>query len=119
VTIFGFTDEEIAKITAKYPYFSPSTIKAGAYKSLTRDIQALAVWNFAITHKDTDANFVYEVVKATFENVQALKETHPSAAETLLENAKFSVVPYHPGAVKYFQEKNIQIPAHLLPPEGK
>jgi len=119
VIIFGFTDDEISKITRNFPYFSPSTVKAGVYKSLTNDIKCLAVWNFAITHKDMDENFVYEVVKATFENVETLKQSHPTAEEVLIENVPYSVIPYHKGAVRYFEEKGIKIPANLLPPEGR
>jgi TRAP transporter TAXI family solute receptor len=116
VNIFGFTDPEVATITARYPFFAPHTIKAGTYRSLTTDIRGLAVWNMAITHKDMDEDLVYAVVRATFANLDRLIAVHPTAREVSLNNVPLSVIPYHPGAVRYFRERGITVPTHLLPP---
>jgi len=116
VTFFGYTEEEAAAISAAYPFFTPQVIKVGTYRTLTTDILGLAVWNMAITHKDMDESFVYEVVRATFANVDRLIIVHPTAREVSLDNVPLSVIPYHPGAVRYFKGRGIAIPAHLLPP---
>jgi len=39
---------------------------------------------------------------------------HASAKETVPENwDRNTFLPYHPGALKYFAEKGIKVPAHL------
>jgi TRAP-type uncharacterized transport system substrate-binding protein len=73
-----------------------------------------------ITHKDQAADFIYEVVKTTMENREILEKTHPSAKETLIENAPFiASIPLHPGAIKYFVEKGVKFPPEAYPPEYK
>jgi TRAP-type uncharacterized transport system substrate-binding protein len=67
-----------------------------------------------VVHKDTPDDFVYEVVKATFDNVDILIAAHKSAEEVKAENVIYSPVPLHPGAAKYYQEKGITIPERLI-----
>jgi TRAP transporter TAXI family solute receptor len=119
VGIVGFSPREIAAILESQPTFFQTTMSQGAYKSLDRDIQVPGVWNFAITHKDTPEDFVYELVKATFENVDILVNVHPSSKGTLPENIEHSVLPFHPGAVRYYREIGVEVPEALLPAEMK
>jgi len=39
---------------------------------LKEDADTLTVWNFITVHKDAAEDFVYEVIKTTFENVGIL-----------------------------------------------
>ena len=77
-------------------------------------METITVWNYMVVHKDASADFVYEVVKKTFENVDILITTHASAKETKPEAIVYSPIPLHPGAVKYYQEKGIKIPDKLI-----
>ena len=61
-------------------------------------------------------SLAYEITKMVMENNEGMMQIHSSAAETLPENAdKNTFLPYHPGAVRYFDEKGIEIPAELRP----
>lgn len=115
--IIGFTPQEIEVILGGQPTFFESSILKGSYESLEGDIQVPGVWNFAITHKDTSEEFAYELVKVTLENADMLVGVHPSAHETIAENIKHSVIPFHPGAVRYYREIGVEVPKDLLPPE--
>jgi TRAP transporter TAXI family solute receptor len=100
---------------AKYPYFAKGKMPKGTYKSNPdKDLVTLTLWNFMVVHKDTPDNFVYEVVKATFDNVDILIAAHKSATEVEAESVIYSPVVLHPGAVKYYQEKGIAIPDRLI-----
>jgi hypothetical protein len=57
---------------------------------------------------------VYEVVKATFANVDILIAAHKSAQEVKAEEIIHSPIPLHPGAVKYYKEKGIAIPDKMI-----
>jgi TRAP-type uncharacterized transport system substrate-binding protein len=54
------------------------------------------------------------VVKAVFESQPRLLKIHPAAQETVPQNVdKDTFLPLHPGAVRYYREIGIDIPASL------
>jgi uncharacterized protein len=115
IVILPIPKKEIDKIIAQYPLFSPGTIPKGFYKSnKDYDIDTITVWNFMTVHKDAPDDFIYEVVKKTFENVDILITSHPSAKETKPENIIYSPIPLHPGAIKYYKERGVKIPEKLI-----
>lgn len=119
VTIFGLADKDIKKVQEQYPYLIPIDIPAGTYKSVSGPIRTIGGWNIMIGNKDLPADFVYEVVKATFDNIDALVAAHPSAKDMPMDRILQSPIPLHPGAIKYFKEKGLTIPDTLIPPEYK
>lgn len=116
VNAYGVPKDVAAKFIEKFPYFSTGIIPKGTYKSNPNsDIPTLTMWNFMTVHKDAPEDFVYEVVKKTFENVDILMAAHKSAEEVKIGNIQHSPIPLHPGAVRYYKEKGIAIPDKLLP----
>lgn len=118
VNFFGVPKPEAERFMAKYPFFSPGAIPANTYKSNKEDVHTLTVWNFMTVHKDASDDFVYEVVKTTFDNVSILIAAHKSAVEVKPENIVYSPIPLHPGAAKYYREKGLKLPDKLLPPKS-
>jgi uncharacterized protein len=116
VTFFTFTDQEIAALKKAMPELSDAVIPKGTYKQLTTDHRTVGVYNFAIAHKDVPEDLVYAVTKAVMENNAQLVKGHAAGKETLVENwSRNTFLPFHPGAVRYFKERGIDIPKHLLP----
>jgi uncharacterized protein len=89
------------------PYVS-TTIPAGTYSGQDVDVPTAAVINFLATHEDVPEEIVYEMTKATFENLDQLRAAHQAAKDIQLEKAAEGMpVPLHPGAERYFREKGI------------
>lgn len=119
VRFFTYTDDEIAKLKKAMPELSDSVIPKGTYKQQIEDHKTVGVYNFAIAHKDVPDSLVYAVTKAVLESNPEMVKGHAAAKETLIENwDRNTFLPFHPGAVKYFQEKGIKLPEKLLPPKG-
>jgi TRAP transporter TAXI family solute receptor len=115
VTFFTFTDEEIAKLKKAMPELSDSVIPKGTYKSLTVDHKTVGVFNFAIAHKDVPEDLAYAVTKAVLENNAAMVKGHAASKETVTENwNRNTFLPFHPGTVRYFKEKGINVPPNLV-----
>jgi TRAP transporter TAXI family solute receptor len=115
VRFFTYTDEEIRKLKAALPELSDSVIPKGTYKQLTEDHKTVGVYNFAMAHKDVPEDLVYGIMKAVLDNNAQMVKGHASAKETLVENwNRNTFLPFHPGAVRYYKEKGINIPANLI-----
>jgi len=59
-------------------------------------------------------SLAYEITKLAMENSERMVQVHAAAKETLAENVlKNAVIPFHPGAVKWFEENGFTIPDGL------
>jgi TRAP transporter TAXI family solute receptor len=116
VRYFAFTKDEIHRIRVALPELSETVIRKGTYKQLQEDQRTVGVFNFGIVHKDLPEDLVYQVVKTVLENNEALAKAHPAARESVLENwRRNTVIPFHPGALRYLKERGISVPASLKP----
>ena len=110
VIFIGFTPEQVETITGEHPV-SPFTIGGGLYPSMPDDQESVSMWNFAVGHADLPDDFVYAVVDAVMSNNEQMMNIHKAARETLPENFdKNNVIPWHPGAVRWFEENGFDIP---------
>lgn len=113
INIIEFTEAEQKKLIEKFPV-SDFRIKADTYNTLKKDARSVAMWNYTIANCDLPESFVYEATKVVLDNNERMKTIHASAATTLKENwATNTFMPFHPGAVKYYEEKGIKIPDNL------
>src|SRR6266478_1126272 len=104
--------DQIALIRKALPEISRSTVPAQTYPTQERDYATIGLYNFAVAHKDLPDDLVYKIVKTVFENREELMKAQSSAKETVPANiGRDEVLPLHPGAVRYYREIGIPIPA--------
>ncbi len=114
VVMFGFTPEEQAKVLEAFPEMAGYTIPAGTYSGHDYEQPTVALWNFAVARSDLPESLAYEITRIVLDNPDRMKQIHAAAVETLIENwDKNGFLPYHPGAVRYLEEKGLTVPAHL------
>jgi TRAP transporter TAXI family solute receptor len=114
----AFTPGEIAMLRKAMPELSPSAVAAGTYAFLKSDYPTIGMYNFAVANKDLPNDLVYAIVKAVFDNHDLLATAVSAAKETLVANVtRNSVLPFHPGAVRYYREIGIAIPDNLANPQ--
>jgi uncharacterized protein len=114
VRTFGFSPQEHAQILENFPEVAQFTIPAGTYSGQTQDDATVAMWNFAVVHKDMPESLAYEITKLVLENNNRMVQIHSAARATLAENWESNgFLPFHPGAVRYLEEKGITIPDEL------
>ena len=119
VTLYSLSTEETDILVEALPFLAAFRVPGGTYTSVSEDVNTVAIWNFAIAHKDLPDDFVYEVVKAVLENNDRMREAHASARATLAENITGNNFMWlHPGAIRYYREIGIDIPDTLVPPES-
>lgn len=110
VNIFGFDEEQRTKILEAMPELSAFDVPGGLYQGFPDASPTVALWNFAVVHQDMPESLAYEITKLVMENNDRMKQIHATAAETISDNVdKNTFLPYHPGAVRYFEEKGVAI----------
>lgn len=116
VRFISFTDAQLGALKKAMPELSDSTIPKGTYKTLAEDQKTVGVYNFGIAHKNLPDDVAYKIVKAVLENNDRMVKGHSAAVETVAANAsRNGFLPFHPGAVKYYQEKGIKLNPAALP----
>lgn len=114
--IFGLTETEVTALRRRFPYMAPNTIPAGSYPSQSVALATAAVWNFVVAGKDLSDADAYAITKAVLGNPWLTTRLHPAAKATLSANAGANTfMPFHPGALRYYREAGINIPAALAP----
>jgi TRAP transporter TAXI family solute receptor len=110
--VFGLSDPEVAATLQKFPQLSVTLIPPGTYKGQTAGIKSVAAWNFVVANKDLPIDVAYAITKAILSATDPKSEIYPTAAGTVAANAtKNRIMPFHPGAMKFYAEAGIVLPA--------
>ncbi len=89
-------------------YFNAVILKE-IYPGAAANAATVGVANLVVVHQDFSADLAYQITKLIYERRAELAQVHKEAANiTVTGVAGRSPVPFHPGAVKYFKERNIQ-----------
>lgn len=98
---------EIDQLVEKYPYYAKATIPGGLYIGSDNPVETFGVYATLVSSSDVDADTVYAVVKAVFDNFDRFKRLHPAFAnlkeEEMVKNALSA--PLHEGAARYYKER--------------
>ncbi|MDY6821188.1 MAG: TAXI family TRAP transporter solute-binding subunit [Deferribacterota bacterium] len=115
VSILEFTSDQLDRINSNYPVWKRYIIRKDIYPRLNRDVFTIAQSNFLGVKANLDVDTVYIITKTIFENLSFLYNIHSATRAINLENAIQSLpVPLHPGALKYYRERGLNIPKRLI-----
>ena len=104
--ILEFTDEELEIIKAANSLYDVYTVPANSYPNQDHDIKTIGYPVLLTCPESADADTIYKLVEAIFDNTDTLVAAHSAAASITLENAvKGLIIPLHEGAERYFKEK--------------
>jgi uncharacterized protein len=115
VRVIEFSDEDVAKIREELPFLSKVSFPAEDYYEGSGNVQVVGTWALLMCREDLENDVVYEITKGLYEHKDMMLAAHPGAADMGLDKVLDCTVPYHPGAIKYYEENGVQIPAELIP----
>jgi len=120
VVVFGVTKDDGDRFAEKYPWFIVEEIPEETYEALNEPIYGLVDWNTMLTSKDIPEDLVYEITKVSLENPEKMKAIHNAFENAKTENALYlEAIPFHVGAIRYYEEMGIELPESVYPPEYK
>ena len=69
------------------------------------------MWNVLLARADIPDQVAYDIVKTLFERKTEMERVHPESRnfDMKYQTNAGSVVPFHPGAIKYFAEKGVKV----------
>jgi TRAP transporter TAXI family solute receptor len=116
IALIRASDPELTQIQQKYPYYIPSVVPAGVYTGVNEAVKMPGIWNSYVGTKDLPDDLAYQITKIVHEHTDDLKKAYKDAGQATPENTmKYSIAPLHPGSIKYYREKGLSIPDHLVP----
>ena len=84
-------------------------IPTSAYPGLTAPVPVVGVANVLVVHRSMPEALAYDITRVLFEKQSELAAIHPEARNLSLTTAvKGSPAPFHPGALRFYREKNIR-----------
>ncbi|MBM4333324.1 MAG: TAXI family TRAP transporter solute-binding subunit [Deltaproteobacteria bacterium] len=101
----------LEKMNQKYgPVYFKLTIPKITYPHMDADVSVVGVANLLVCHEKMDPALAYNITKFLLEKQPELVAVHKEALNFTLATATVgSSLPFHPGAIKYYQEKGIVI----------
>ena len=95
------------RITAQYPYYGKITIPANTYRGQAEPVETLSLSTMLIVGEQVSADLVYRFTTVLFDNLERVRSFHAIAQHISAEGAPDIPIPMHPGAARYFREKNL------------
>lgn len=115
LTLLSFTERELAQINARYPLWDFYELPAGTYPNQVKTIRSIAHPNILAVRADVPDEAVYWITKTIWDNLSSLHEIHKATKDMQLSLALKGVgCPLHPGALKFYRERGLVIPTHLI-----
>jgi len=127
VKVIYFPEDVVNKVIAEYSFwpknFVPKDVVAGTDEEYESKIPFKGIMGgigSIIVNKDVPDEVVYDVVRLIYENTDELEKIHYSLGTLDYDyiqefiTANTPSIPWHPGALKYFEEIGMEIPTHVL-----
>lgn len=121
VDMLPFEGEVKDKLIAEAPWYAPVTIPAETYPKQGEEIPVVGVMCSLIVHPEVGDEIVYKALQVIYEDKEDLLKEHAVFYKVDFDKPLSGLygAPLHTGAVKFYQEKGLEIPEELLPPEMK
>jgi hypothetical protein len=99
----------IDRLRDQYPYYTPVVIPANTYRGQTEPVATAAVMAMLVTRHDVDADLVYTLTKALWENTDKLRAAHARGRDITTATARAGMpITMHAGALRYYREFGIK-----------
>ncbi len=103
--------DHLDKLNQKYgPCYTKGIIPKATYPNMSSEANVVSILTILMCHESMDAVLVYNILKTLFNHQTELATFHRDFTFFTLTNAVIGAsLPFHPGAVKYFQENGIKV----------
>jgi TRAP transporter TAXI family solute receptor len=113
VRLLEMGETEFKKLSEIDPTYSMTTIPSGTYKGVDYNVRTVASPVLTYATDDLPEEIAYKITKAFWENGKILADAHPIGKVLDIKGVRYGVAKVHPGALKYYREAGVDIPASM------
>jgi uncharacterized protein len=114
IKLLSLTPEQMKTLTDRDPQSSPVTIAKGTYKGVDQDVQTVGLPVGMFTTTKMDDQTAYTITRTFWAKRDEMAAKNPWwAAVTPQQIVAFRNTPLHPGALRYYKEIGVDIPASM------
>lgn len=107
IALLPLSQDVIERMRSKFPFFKPAVIPKGTYKGQDADIPTVGIDGLLLCHDSMPESIVYELTRTLFSALPDLTKTQSAARLINAVNAPATPVPLHPGAARYYRERDL------------
>jgi TRAP transporter TAXI family solute receptor len=99
----------IDRLLTTHSYYVASLIPGGMYAGNPDSVPTISTLAVLVTSSSQSDELAYEVVKSVFDNLADFRRLHPALSALGIKDMvpSDSVMPIHPGALKYYHETGL------------
>ena len=109
VKLLSLEAENMRRVTERFPHYDHALIPAGTYRGIDTDVWTGGVQDILVVRQDMDEEEAYMITRAIYQALADVRRVHPSVNHMSFDNYNHSLVPLHPGALRFYRERNIPI----------
>jgi hypothetical protein len=99
----------VEQLQAQYPYYTPVVVPSNIYRGQVENVDTAAVMAMLVTRQEADADLVYTLTKALWDNTDRLRAAHARGRDVTAPTARRGMpITMHAGALRYYRERNIK-----------
>src|SRR5699024_1329028 len=113
IKFISSSKDDIEKIKEENPYIVDTEIDAEDYDFLDENVTTPGFLQTIIVDENMEEDQVYDIVKSTWDNWEEIVDNIPAAGSVSIDDASDLQGVMHTGALRYYEEENIEIPEEL------
>lgn len=110
IYVISIDDEHMDKILAACPWYSKIVLPADTYKGMSGEASTITVKAALVCTADTPDDVAYTIVKAVFDNKDAITALHEKGSYLDFGFATEGIaVPFAKGAARFYAENGVEV----------
>ena len=115
IILVPIEEDMIKNLTKTFPFYSRIVVPKDTYKGMKQDVATITVMAQWVVDEKVPEDLVYKLTRALWEKskdglsgADVLAKVHAKGKDVQLKTALDGMaIPLHPGAAKYYKEKNL------------
>jgi hypothetical protein len=109
VRLISLEAENMRRVRERLPHYDHALIPGGTYRGINQDVWTGGIQDILVVRADMEEEEAYLITRTIYEHLVELRRVHPSVSHMTFDNYNHSLVPLHPGALRFYRERGIPI----------